>query len=75
MTLTSGNYYEYNEPQMSKETIEALWAEFANICVDDNDCIDTSFCGWECGTYRDDIWHWFDAQYGLWGGVHVLMGE
>lgn len=72
--LSSGGY-EYDEPQLSKETIESLWADFGDVCIDDNECIDTSFCGWQRGTWREEIWHWFDAQYAIWGGIHVLMGE
>ena len=71
--MTSGNDYEYDEPQMRKETIEALWEEFGDCCIDDNECIDSSFCGWEFGTHREEIWHWFDAQYAEFGGVHALM--
>ena len=70
--MTSGPDYEYDEPQMERSTIEALWREFGNCCIDGNDRIDSSWCGWEFGTDRFEIWHWFDAQYAKWGGVHAL---
>lgn len=71
--MTSGTDYEYDEPQMRKETIEAIWEEFGDVCIDDEERIDSSFCGWEFGTSREEIWHWFDAQYAEHGGVHALM--
>lgn len=72
-TTSSHDYeHDYNEPQMGKSTIEALWQEFGNCCIDDNDRIDSPWCGWEAGTDRFEIWHWFDAQYAQWGGVHAL---
>ena len=73
--MTSGHYHEYDEPQMNKESIEVLWDEFGDVCIDDDECIDSSFCGWEFGTPRDEIWHWFDAQYSQWGGIAELLGK
>lgn len=63
----------YNEPLMEKKTVEALWEAFGDCNRDDDDCIDSPFCGWECRTNVHDIWHWFDEQYARWGGVHALM--
>ena len=63
----------YEEPKMEKKTIELLWQEFGNCNRDDADCIDSDWCGWECGTNVHDIWHWFDGQYAKWGGVHAMM--
>lgn len=71
--MTSGPDYNYDEPQMRRKTIELMWSEFGNCNRDDDDCIDSSWCGWERGTNVHEIWHWFDAQYAQWGGVHALM--
>ena len=71
--MTSGPDYDYDEPQMRRKTIELMWSEFGNCNRDDDDCIERSWCGWECGTSVHEIWHWFDAQYAQWGGVHALM--
>lgn len=39
-----------------------MWNEFADIPIDDNDEIEQDFYHWEKGTYRFDIWHWFDEK-------------
>jgi hypothetical protein len=53
--------------------IEELWDTFANICIDDNECIDTDFLIWEKGTPREEIWHYFDRIHTK--GVHYLIYE
>ena len=58
---------------MSKKTIEALWAEFADCPINDMEEILESFCGWPVFTDREYIWRWFDEQYAEFGGVHALM--
>ena len=58
---------------MSKKTIEALWAEFADCPINDMEEILESFCGWPVFTDREYIWRWFDEQYAQFGGVHALM--
>ena len=64
---------KYEEPMIKKKTVEALWDAFGDCNRDDDDCIDSPFCGLECGTNVHEIWHWFDRQYARWGGVHALM--
>lgn len=50
---------------------EAMWNEFADIPIDINDEIEQDFYFWEKGTYRFDIWHWFDEKllYGIAGWI------
>ena len=62
-----------DEPQFGKQTLELMWQELGNACCDDLGNIDSPWCGWEAGTDREEIWHWFDGQYARWGGVHALM--
>ena len=47
---------------MKKDILVQLWEEFSQIPIDNNDCIEKDFCCWEKGTYRFDIWHWFDEK-------------
>ncbi|WP_336129443.1 hypothetical protein [Mesoflavibacter sp. CH_XMU1422-2] len=47
---------------MTIENLKIMWEEFSNIPIDLNDEIDEDFYHWEKGTYRFDIWHWFDEK-------------
>lgn len=47
---------------MSVFEIEKLWDEFSNILINIEDEIEEDFFWWEKGTYRFDIWHWFDEK-------------
>lgn len=42
--------------------LEKLWDEFSNIPINIKDEIEEGFYGWEKGTYRFDIWQWFDEK-------------
>lgn len=47
---------------MTIENLKIMWEEFSNIPINLNDEIDEDFYHWEEGTYRFDIWHWFDEK-------------
>lgn len=57
--------------EMSKSELEELWGEFGDVAIDDNECIDRAWRGYEAGTPREEIWLDFDEAYP--GGVHSLM--
>lgn len=59
--------------RLSKKTVDALWAEFADCPINDMEETLEPFCGWPVFTDREYIWRWFDEQYAEWGGVHALM--
>ncbi len=42
--------------------LEKIWEEFGNIPTNSDDEIETDFYWWEKGTYRLDIWQWFDEK-------------
>lgn len=42
--------------------LEKLWDEFSNTPTNIEDEIEVDFYCWEKGTYRFDIWHWFDEK-------------
>ena len=53
--------------------LRELWYSFGDVAIDDKDCIMAPFMDFEAGTYRFDIWRWFDENYS--GGVHQLMED
>lgn len=55
------------------EALEKMWDELEDVPVDENECIDIDWHGWNKGTHREEIWHWFDEQHSK--GVGWLMNE
>ena len=56
----------------SKKDLENLWSMFGDIPMDpETERMEGPFLGFESGTAREDIWHWFDHLYP--GGVHALI--
>ena len=52
--------------------IECLWAYFGECAYDgETETILEDFMDFPAGTWREDIWHWFDKVYSK--GVHKLM--
>ena len=48
-----------------------LWHRFADIPINDDDLIEAPFLHFPAGTYRFDVWHWFDERWP--GGVYELL--
>lgn len=42
--------------------LEIMWDAFVNVPINLNDEIETDFYYWKKGTYRFEIWHWFDEK-------------
>lgn len=42
--------------------LEKMWEEFGDIPTNSDDEIEVDFYYWKKGTYRFDIWHWFDEK-------------
>lgn len=54
------------------EELEELWAQFGDIPMNpETECIEEKFMGWEPGTSREEIWHWFDERHSK--GVAYLL--
>ncbi len=52
--------------------LEKLWHEFGDVPMDpETECIEEPFLCFPVGTFREDIWHWFDERYSK--GVAHLM--
>lgn len=47
---------------MTTAELEKLWEEYENIPSNSEDEIEVAFYWWKKGTYRFDIWHWFDEK-------------
>lgn len=61
-------YHKYDD-----EFLESKWEEFGNISIDDDECIEEDWFGFNKGTHREEIWDWFDRQHTK--GVYWLMYE
>lgn len=53
------------------QEVEKLWELFGEIPINDEDMIEEEFLGFQEGTDRFEIWHWFDEVYQ--DGVVKLM--
>jgi len=47
---------------MTINELEKMWSTFGDIPTNSDDEIEIDFYWWEKGTYRFDIWHWFDEK-------------
>lgn len=48
--------------EMKTTELKRMWEEFEAIPINLADEIEVDFYSWEKGTYRFDIWHWFDEK-------------
>ena len=53
--------------------VEKLWEELEDVPVNENECLDCDWQGWNKGTHREEIWHWFDEHHSK--GVGWLINE
>ena len=52
--------------------LEKLWAELEDVPMNpETECLETPFLNFPVGTFREDIWHWFDERHSK--GVAYLM--
>lgn len=52
--------------------LEELWGAFGDIPMNpETECIEEKFLGFDAGTDREEIWHWFDERYSK--GVAALL--
>lgn len=48
------------------EYIKDLWLEFGDVPMSpDTECIEEEWNGFSIGTYREEIWKWFEETYGI----------
>lgn len=54
--------------------IEKLWDELTDVPMNPvTECIEEDFYIWPKGTFREDIWLWFDLHHSR--GVYYLLYE
>lgn len=58
---------------LTDEVLEFLWERLGDVPVDDDGCLTVCFMGYEKGTDREEIWHWFDEYHSE--GVAALMNR
>lgn len=56
---------------MTDEQLLAMWKEFGDIPITEEEDIDEPFYGWPIGTNRFKIWEWFDQSHSK--GVAYLI--
>ena len=52
-------------PVKTLANAKALWDIFGEVPINDKDEIVEEFLWFKKGTYRFDIWHWFEEYFGL----------
>lgn len=54
----------YKEGKL-KKALE-LWAEFGDVPMNlETECIEDDWHGFPAGTNREEIWHWFEEEFGV----------
>ena len=56
----------YEEELFWLTHIKELWSQFGDVPMDpQTECLEKSLHGFPAWTFREDIWHWFEAEFGL----------
>lgn len=66
------------ESCLKDSTIESLWEEFADVPMNPyTECMEEDFMFFKAGTYREDIWKWFDKHHskGVYWLLYCMEGE
>ena len=67
-----GEVADMESLQDRDKNLEDLWERFGELPLNpETECIETSFLHFPAGTFREDIWHWFDERYSR--GVYYLL--
>lgn len=46
--------------------VTGLWDEFGDLPMDpETERMEAPFLHFPAGTFREDVWHWFEAEFGL----------
>jgi hypothetical protein len=56
---------------MKEKSPLELWGQLGRIPINGNECIEETFEHFTAGTFREDIWHWFESHFGV--RVYDLM--
>ena len=58
----------YNDAEL-----EDLWRDLVDIPIDEDERLEEDWFIFKKGTWREDIWHWFDERHSK--GVYYLLYE
>lgn len=58
---------------MNDIELEKLWTQGSNIPIGEDECIEEAWAGFEIGTHREVVWHWFDENHSK-GVAYLLNG-
>lgn len=72
VTLDTAIKEAVKDISLTPKLLEELWNIFENVPINNEDEILDDFMGYEKGTDRFEIWHWFDEHYP--NGVAALTG-
>lgn len=61
--ITEAKYWDWHETGIPDEQLKLLWVYFGDVPMNEQEEIEEPFLGFEAGTDRMDIWHWFDEHY------------
>lgn len=55
------------------ELVEAMWETLIDVNIDEDECTEQNWFVFPIGTYKEDIWHWFDEHHSK--GVGWLIND
>lgn len=61
-TEKEDNWCKTCEEHVELLTLSQLWEKLGEIPIDNDDNLEEDFMQFPAGTYRFDVWHWFDER-------------
>lgn len=55
------------------ELVEAMWETLIDVNIDEDECIEQNWFVFPIGTYKEEIWHWFDEHHSK--GIAWLIND
>lgn len=72
---TAGEIAEMEYTLHLLERIWDLWETFGDLPMDpETECLEVEWMGFPAGTFREDVWRWFESEFGL-SVAENLMGQ
>jgi len=66
MLTKNGNHGDLLEERARLAAVTDLWEAFGDIPMDPvTECLEAPFRHFPAGTFREDVWHWFESEFGL----------
>ena len=58
-----------------KRCARSLWESLGDVLTDDADVIEQDWLVFEKGTYREEIWHWFEETFDVSVAIDLMKVE